>query len=101
MTGVDNDCDGVVPEDERDQDGDGLSACQGDCDDDDADTYPGAPEVPGDGIDQDCDGNDLVDDADDDGDGLSNAEEAELGTDPNNPDTDERRRARTAPSRGW
>ena len=26
--------------------------------------------------------------ADDDGDGLSNAEEAELGTDPNEPDTD-------------
>ena len=29
-----------------------------DCDDTDADAYPGAPEVPGDGVDQDCDGED-------------------------------------------
>ena len=31
--GVDNDCDGVIPEDELDGDGDGYSPCDGDCDD--------------------------------------------------------------------
>ena len=34
--GDDNDCDGVTPADELDGDGDGLSACGGDCDDTDA-----------------------------------------------------------------
>lgn len=38
-----------------DNDGDGFSACQGDCDDARADVYPGAAE-PADGIDHDCDG---------------------------------------------
>jgi len=33
--GIDNDCDGVVPADELDGDGDGWSLCQGDCDDTD------------------------------------------------------------------
>jgi MYXO-CTERM domain-containing protein len=31
----------------------------GDCDDEDASAYPGAPEVAGDAVDQDCDGEDL------------------------------------------
>ena len=31
--GIDNDCDGIIPEDELDMDGDGVSICQGDCDD--------------------------------------------------------------------
>ena len=31
--GIDDDCDGLVPDDEIDQDGDGASACQGDPDD--------------------------------------------------------------------
>src|SRR5690606_12143306 len=43
-----------------DEDGDGVSACGGDCDDLDADVAPGQGEICGDGIDQDCDGEDLV-----------------------------------------
>jgi hypothetical protein len=82
--GVDNNCDGLIDEEDpnldtstlldfyRDVDGDGFgltSAAQkactvpsgaslidGDCDDDDPNTYPGAYEVPLDCIDQDCDG---------------------------------------------
>ena len=41
--------------DQIDDDGDGFSAAV-DCDDSDADAYPGAVEIWGDGIDQDCDG---------------------------------------------
>lgn len=43
-----------------DTDGDGSSSMLGggDCDDRDADRYPGALDTPGDGIDQDCDGAD-------------------------------------------
>ena len=44
-----------------DEDGDGISADSGDCDDSDPDTRPGAPEIPYDGVDQDCDGSDLTD----------------------------------------
>ncbi len=33
--GLDNDCDGAVPEDEQDVDGDGVMGCAGDCDDGD------------------------------------------------------------------
>jgi len=53
--GLDNDCDGVVPADEADGDGDGQSECGGDCDDTDADVFAGAPELC-DGLDNDCDG---------------------------------------------
>ncbi len=78
--GVDEDCDGAIDDDAFDaevyyidRDGDGFGservvACEepegavldgGDCDDDDASTFPGADEIPDDAIDQDCDGADL------------------------------------------
>ena len=53
--GLDTNCDGGIPTDEVDADGDGSRLCDGDCDDTDADTYPGATELC-DGIDNDCDG---------------------------------------------
>jgi hypothetical protein len=54
--GLDDDCDGEVPED---QDGDGYAdtACGGDdCDDLDETRHPGMPDVCGDDIDADCQG---------------------------------------------
>ena len=40
---------------DRDHDGDGYTIDDGDCDDEDADVYPGAPETDA-GVDNDCDG---------------------------------------------
>jgi RHS repeat-associated protein len=56
-----------------DDDGDGLSENQGDCDDTNPNIRPGILDIPGDGIDQDCDGADAVDPrtTDDDGDGFT------------------------------
>ena len=62
--GIDNNCNGIVPQDEWDDDDDGWRVCEGDCDDDDADVSPGEEESEtigncADGLDNDCD--DLVD----------------------------------------
>ncbi len=70
--GVDSDCDGVVPADEADGDGDGYIACA-DCDDLDAAFHPGAVEVC-DGLDEDCDGVVPGDEEDDDADGWVECE---------------------------
>jgi len=51
-----------------DRDGDGVTSCDGDCDDDDGATYPGADEVC-DGADNDCDGS-APGEEDADGDGY-------------------------------
>lgn len=59
--GIDNDCDGKA-DNPPDQDGDGWTACQGDCCDSPADcgspnlVNPGAFEVAGNMVDDDCDG---------------------------------------------
>ncbi|MEL7120963.1 MAG: putative metal-binding motif-containing protein, partial [Bacteroidota bacterium] len=51
--GIDNDCDGIIDEG-FDNDGDGYSPCQGDCDDNDPAVNPGAEENPCNGIDDNC-----------------------------------------------
>ncbi|MEO0602335.1 MAG: MopE-related protein, partial [Myxococcota bacterium] len=51
-----------------DNDGDGFSPAQGDCDDDNDQVFPGAVEVC-DGLDNDCSGSPLPDELDDDDDG--------------------------------
>jgi len=61
--GLDNDCDGEVPQDELDEDNDGFSICEGDCEPFDQGIHPGASEDCEDGIDNDCDGD--VDEQDD------------------------------------
>jgi formylglycine-generating enzyme required for sulfatase activity len=66
-----DDCDDTDPTlNSNDDDGDGASTCDGDCNDGAADLFPGATEVPYDGVDQDCDGSDLTDV---DGDGFVGA----------------------------
>ena len=54
--GLDDNCNGVIPLDEVDGDGDGFMPCEGDCDDGDADAFPGHVEDCFDGVDNDCDG---------------------------------------------
>jgi hypothetical protein len=71
--GIDDNCDQVLPADERDDDGDGASPCEGDCDDGDADLNPddadgdGRTSCQGDCDDADPDRSDL----DGDGDGAT------------------------------
>lgn len=86
--GWDNDCDGVVPIPELDQDGDGYRNCGGpglqDCAPTWAHVHPGAPEFC-DGMDNDCDPSTPRwpgEDIDADGDGAAACEDCD-DTDPN------------------
>ena len=67
--GVDNDCDGGALDEEQDDDGDGLSECDGDCDDTNDDVHPEAPELC-DGLDNDCAGGPESTEVDADADGY-------------------------------
>ncbi len=66
VDGLDNDCDDLADEgtDAYDDDGDGFSEREGDCNDADASVNPDATEIPNDGIDQNCDGIDEIVDLD-------------------------------------
>ncbi|MBX2800228.1 MAG: OmpA family protein [Myxococcales bacterium] len=78
--GIDDDCDGV--DDDQDADGFGIDD---DCDDLRDTAFPGAVEERN-GLDDDCDG--FAEDADRDSDGLVDWQEWEIGTQPDDPDTD-------------
>jgi hypothetical protein len=54
--GLDNDCDGIVPDDEMDWDADGYLACDDDCDDDDSLINPDGVEIFFNLVDENCDG---------------------------------------------
>ena len=71
--GLDNDCDEALSAAELDDDGDGVTECDGDCDDAAVTVLPGAVEIC-DGLDNDCDGRLWGDELDDDGDGYSECE---------------------------
>jgi formylglycine-generating enzyme required for sulfatase activity len=63
--GIDQDCSGTdlkcpIDPNEVDDDGDGFTENQGDCDDNNDSIYPSATEICDDGVDQDCDGSDLT-----------------------------------------
>ena len=70
--GIDDDCDGEVPSNEQDEDGDGFAACEGDCEPQNPAINPGAADLYSfcDGVDNDCDGQfdeEGIIDADNDG----------------------------------
>lgn len=67
FNGIDDDCDGTIDV-RTDTDGDGVSTCDGDCDDGNSDVFPGHTEDC-DGLDNNCNGV-IDDDRDEDGDGF-------------------------------
>ncbi len=72
--GLDNDCDGMLPPDEQDNDGDGWSSCMGDCNDTSPEVHPYADESECDHMDSNCDGEMHPHEIDDDGDGSDECE---------------------------
>ena len=78
--GLDDDCDGLVPADELDQDGDGLSACDGGCDDTNHRVSPDEAERC-DGLDNDCDGEVDEEFVDSDGNGVLDCMEVDADGD--------------------
>ena len=93
--GVDNDCDGAIPEWElTDLDGDGFMGCE-DCDDGDVAVSPDAIEDCDDGLDNDCDGAidgddlDCSSDDDDDSQDDDDADDDDSPGDDDSPPLDE------------
>jgi len=77
--GLDGDCDGELPADEADLDGDGQAECSGDCDDSEPTVAEQSVELC-DGLDNDCNGLTDFDDAgevDADGDGSLSCEDCD------------------------
>jgi MYXO-CTERM domain-containing protein len=67
--GADDDCDGALPANEADADGDTVRVCEGDCNDANAAVHPGALEMCN-GTDDNCDGAVPANEADADSDGF-------------------------------
>ncbi len=67
---------------DQDNDNDGFTENEGDCDDNNPSVHPGGSEIAYDGIDQDCSGQDLVDV---DGDGFAASQVGGTDCDDNNP----------------
>ncbi len=74
---------------DEDCDDPGESDTNDDCDDSDPSINPGATDIPNNNVDEDCSGADTFVDNDPDRDGLTTDFENSIGTDPNDPDSDD------------